>query len=196
MKGDTFSAGRNTMTLYYDRGRVAGKDKNLETRVSGYGGGGGTYQGTGATAPVHITSTTIIHDKIYLQKEDGKERAVELTNWDVACREGHDMVVSWIIPEGKESGNYVGIKNITTGSELFNDDAIKKLADQHFIKSKWLKLLAVFMAAFLLYKMGKGTLLTIGIIGFIIYEIYIWNQNKKASSIIKKYLKDFLGSQN
>lgn len=196
MQGETFSAGRNKMTIYYDRGTVAGKDKNLETRVSGGGGGGYSYQGTGATAPVHITSTTIIHDKIYLQKEDGKERAVELTNWDVACREGHDMVVTWIIPEGKETGNYVGIKNITTGSELFNDDAIKKLADQHFIKNKALKFLAVIAGGFILYKIGNGALLTVGIIAFIAYEIYVGSQTKKATKVVKKYLNDLLVTQN
>jgi len=196
MQGETFSALRNKMTIHYDRGIGAGKDKTLETRVSGGGGGGYSYQGTGATAPVHITSTTIIHDKIYLQKEDGKERAVELTNWDVACREGHDMVVTWIIPEGKETGNYVGIKNITTGSELFNDDAIKKLGDQHFIKNKWLKFLAVIAAAFVLYNVGNGTLLTIGIIAFIVYEIYVASQTKKAVAVIKKYLNELLISQS
>ncbi|HRP44746.1 MAG TPA: hypothetical protein PLU27_08270 [Ginsengibacter sp.] len=187
MKGDTFSAGRNTMTIYYDRGRVAGKDKNMETRVSGSGGGGGTYQGTGATAPVHITSTTIIHDKIYLQKENGKERAVELTNWDVACREGHDMVVAWIIPEGKESGDYTAIKNITTGSEFGN---------QHLIKKGILRFLVAVVLWVILYNMGGGTLVGLGVVAYIVYEIFMNAQNKQATAVIKKNLEALMNTQN
>lgn len=196
MQGETFSAGKNRMTIYYDRGRVAGKDKNIETRVSGSGGGGYSYQGTGGSAPISITSTTIIHDKIYLQKDDGKERAVELTNWDVACREGNDMLVTWIIPEGKEKGSYVGIKNITNGSELFNDDAIRDLANHDFIKNKALKYFTLIAALFLLYSIGKGIMLFIGIAGFIAYEIYIRNKNKEAGWVIRNYLKQLLDANN
>ncbi|MBW7839002.1 MAG: hypothetical protein H3C36_05040 [Chitinophagaceae bacterium] len=196
MKGDTFSAGRNTMTIYYDRGRVAGKDKNMETRVLGSGGGGGAYQGTGATASVHITSTTIIHDKIYLQKEDGKERAVELTNWDVACREGHDMVVAWIIPEGKESGDYTAIKNITTGIEMYDNEVIKGLGNQHLIKKGILRFLVAVVLWVILYNMGGGTLVGLGVVAYFVYEIFMNAQNKQAAAVIKKNLKTLMNTQN
>lgn len=196
MKGDTFSAGRNTMTIYYDRGRVAGKDKNMETRVSGSGGGGGAYQGTGATASVHITSTTIIHDKIYLQKEDGKERAVELTNWDVACREGHDMVVAWIIPEGKENGDYTAIKNITTGSELYDNEVIRGLGNQHLIKKGILRFLVAVVLLIILYNMGGSTLVGLGVVAYIVYEIFMNAQNKQAAAVIKKNLEALMNTQN
>lgn len=43
-------------------GKVWGSGKNMETRVSGGGGGGYTNRGTGYTAPVSITSKTIVHD--------------------------------------------------------------------------------------------------------------------------------------
>lgn len=195
MKGETFSAGRRRMTIYYDRGSVAAKDKNLETRISGSGGGGATYRGTGGTAPISITSQTIIHDKIYLQKEDGKERAVELTNWDVACHEGNDMLVTWIIPDGKDKGDYVAIKNITTDSELFNDDAIKRAANQHFIKSLFLRLLIVFVVLLIFYNMGGSALVTLGMVAYIAYEIYMFGKNKKAGSVVKKYLQELLDSQ-
>lgn len=197
MKGETFSAGRNKMTIYYDRGKVAGKDKHLETIVSGSGGGGGTYPGTSTTAPINmkITSRTVIHDKIYLQKEDGKERAVELTDWDVACHEGNDMLVTWIIPDGKERGDYVAIKNITTDSELFNDAAVKNVANQHFIKITLLRWVIAIVVMIILYNAAGGSLGTLWVAAFVAYEIYIYTKNKQATTIVKKYLKELLDSQ-
>lgn len=130
MQGKTFTVGKHTYTIYYSKGQVAGKDKNFETQVYGGGGGGGSYQGTGGSAPISISSRTVIHDKIYLKQENGKEEVVELTNWDVACREGHELMVMWLIRSGNERGPYVAIKNFTTNQFDLKESALLKLAGQ------------------------------------------------------------------
>ncbi len=62
--------------IHYIKGKVLGKDKHLETRVHGGGGGGFTHQGTGTSGAISISSTTIIHDKLYLEDESGREHAL------------------------------------------------------------------------------------------------------------------------
>lgn len=123
MQGPTFKAGNSTCTIYYTKGKVAGKDKNFETKV--YGGGGTTYHGTGGS--VSISSTTSIHDKIYLEHENGTQTTVELMNWDIACLEGHEILAFWLIKEGNERGPYVAIKNLTTDDVRFGKKKIEDM---------------------------------------------------------------------
>jgi len=109
-------------------GKVVGASKHLETKVHGSGGGGGTYNGSGFTAPVHISSTTTTHDQIFLVDGSGTEHALRLQNWDLACRESHEMIATWIKKKGAQQGPYVAIRNITTGSTDYDDKALAKLA--------------------------------------------------------------------
>lgn len=129
---DTFEAGNIKFTIYHIHGWIAGMHKNFETQVSGGGGGGATYQGTGGTAPISISSTTYIHDKIYLDHRNGKQTAIELTDWDIAAMEGHELLAIWIIKNNNERGPYVAIQNYTTGQMYWGDKAIDDLAEKPF----------------------------------------------------------------
>jgi hypothetical protein len=113
--------------LHAVTGRVAAANKQLETRVHGGGGGGYTYQGTGHTAPVHITSTTVTHDQIYVVDGSGQEHALRLQNWNIACREGHELIAVWLIKKGKSSGPYVAIRNSTINETKYDDKELAKL---------------------------------------------------------------------
>jgi len=61
----TVQAAGKEAALYHFTGIVAEAGKNMETIVSGGGGGGYSYQGTGGSAPVTITSRTVIHDQFF-----------------------------------------------------------------------------------------------------------------------------------
>jgi hypothetical protein len=113
--------------LHSVTGRVAAATKQLETRVSGGGGGGFTNTGAGYTNPVHITSTTITHDQIFLVDENGNERALRLQNWNIACREGHELTAVWIIRKGKNSGPFVAIRNATVNETKYDDRELARI---------------------------------------------------------------------
>lgn len=127
MKYKDIKIGGTNYAIYYIKGTVVGKDKHLETQVSGGGGGGYSHQGTGYSGAVSISSRTITHDKIFLQDENGKEHAVELTNWDIACREGHQMLMQWIVKGNEKNGPYVCIANSNTDTVLTDNHKIKEL---------------------------------------------------------------------
>src|SRR5881296_840061 len=111
--------------LYSTTGQVVGGSKNLETKVYGGGGGGSTHEGTGYSAPVRISSVTIVHDQIFLSDNGGKEHAFQLSDFDIACREGHKLTVVWVVKKGKERGPYIAVRNHTTSQTFFAEDQIK-----------------------------------------------------------------------
>lgn len=123
----TIQIGKRSVTLYQFTGKVASASKNLETIVSGGGGGGYSYQGTGSSAPVRITSTTVIHDQLFIVDKDGNERALQLQDFDLACRESNIVTAMWAIVEGKDNGPYFAIINHTTGSKFVSQKKIKDL---------------------------------------------------------------------
>lgn len=120
--------------IYYVKGKVLGKDKHLETKVSGGGGGGYSYNGRGSTAPISISSTTIIHDKIYIDLGNGKEQSIELEDWDIACREGHEMVFVWMIKQGKKTGPYIALANTVTDEIYIKKSIIRRELSNSMIK--------------------------------------------------------------
>lgn len=75
-----------------------------------------------------ITSTTIVHDQLFLVDKEGKEIAVKLQNWDVACRDGNIVTVMWAIMEGKSEGPYFAIINHSTGSKVADRKIISNIA--------------------------------------------------------------------
>ena len=112
--------------LHAVTGRVAAANKQLETRVSGGGGGGYAHQGTGFTNAVHISSTTVTHDQVYVVDGGGREHALRLQNWNLACREGHELTAVWLIKKGKTSGPYVAIRNATIDETKYDDKELAK----------------------------------------------------------------------
>jgi hypothetical protein len=114
-------------TIYNATGKVEEAGKNLETRVHGGGGGGFTYGGTGGSAPVSISSTTVVHDQIFLTDKAGVEHSFQLQDFDVAVRKGNEISVIWAVKRGKPTGKYVAVLNNTTGQNYFNQKALKNV---------------------------------------------------------------------
>ncbi|MDT8341991.1 MAG: hypothetical protein RQ751_10805 [Longimicrobiales bacterium] len=138
------------------RGKVVGASKQLETKVSGGGGGGYSHRGTGYTAPVHIQSTTTTHDMIHLADEEEHEHALRLQNWDLTVRETHLLTAVWLIKQGRKAGNYVAIHNHTLGHTDYDHRHLAKLH-----RSTWI--LLVSLAVVLLpLSGGLKTVLVLG----------------------------------
>ena len=131
---------KKTYEHCFFKGSVVGATKQLETKVSGGGGGGSTYRGTGYTAPVQISSTTITHDMIHLADEEGKELALRLENWDLSVRETHLLTAIWLIKKGKKKGPYVAIHNHTLEETDYNEKALAKMH-----RSLWILLASLAM---------------------------------------------------
>lgn len=112
-------------TLHSFTGTVAESGKAHETRV--HGSGGGAHPVLGTQGPVHVSSTTVVHDQIFLVADDGKERAFQLHSFDVACRAGNSLTVHWAVPDGEDSGPYVAVINHTTEMTYTLDAAIGPL---------------------------------------------------------------------
>jgi len=50
-----------------------------------------------------------------------------LQDWNVACREGHELTAVWLIKKGKNSGPYVAIRNGTVDETRYDDKALAKV---------------------------------------------------------------------
>lgn len=118
---------KKTYEHHFFRGRVVGATKQLETKVSGGGGGGSTFRGTGYTAPVTINSTTVTHDMVHLADEDGMEHALRLQNWDLSVRESHQLTAVWLIKKGKRNGPYVAIHNHNLNETDYEESTLAKM---------------------------------------------------------------------
>jgi hypothetical protein len=139
------TAGAKQYDLYWTFGKVEETGKNLETKVSGSGGGGATFKGYGGTAPVSITSTTTVHDQIFLVDNSGNEHAYQLQDMNVACRTSNQLSVIWAIKEGQKTGPYIAVFNHTTNQPFFQDKALSGM----FRRNGWLVLAAVLVALYL-----------------------------------------------
>ena len=108
-------------------GTVASAAKRLETKVEGSGGGGSSYQGTGYTAPVNISSSTTTHDEVYVVDENGQEHVLRLQNWDLSVREGHKLTVVSLVKQGRANGPLVAIHNHTLNKTDYDERVLAKL---------------------------------------------------------------------
>lgn len=152
--------------VYSFTGKVTDSNKQLETKVSGSGGGGAVYQGNGAVAPINIQSSTTVHDQFFLIDESGKEISVKLQNWDVALRTQHVIQIIWAIPAKASNGPYVTINNQNLDQVTWSDEQLKKVVSPCLLKH----LLIGFGASIVLgYLVSSFGLFLIGAIATFIY---------------------------
>jgi hypothetical protein len=112
--------------LVPNTGKVLSTLKNLETKVSGSGGGTNIYNRRWID-PIKISSETTIHDQIILGNGDGQEFAYQLNGFNLACREGNKLTVLSAIKQRTNRGYYFAIINHTTNQLFYNHDAVEKL---------------------------------------------------------------------
>jgi hypothetical protein len=168
------SVGGKLYEVHSLQGRVAAATKHLETRVHGGGGGGYTHQGSGYTAPVTVSSTTVTHDQIFVIEPNGREHALRLENWNISTREGHELVAVWLIKKGKASGPYVVIQNRTLNETQYNDQELEKLC-----RPSWLYPLGGMLAGWVVLGSFSGFLGFVATIGSWGYWWYLGRSGRQ-----------------
>ncbi len=102
---------RCTITIF--RGTVIGTQKNrtVHTRVHGE----------------QSSSKTKIHNEFFLRdKASGKEEAIELENWNLSLRAGHDVALAWLQGKKNAPERLAAVYNFSLGEEVWAD---KQLPD-------------------------------------------------------------------
>lgn len=176
---------------YHFSGNVEESGKNMETQVYGGGGGGASYQGTGGTAPVSISSRTIVHDQLFLINPiTNKEKAFQLQGFNLAARKGNLLTVFWGIPSGKQSGSYLAVKNHSTEQTFYDESELRKF----FIKG-WLQGILIAVGAVLLLTGllgGAGVIYTALGAGTLFFVWKRWNTAKKEIADFKAQITEFM----
>jgi hypothetical protein len=137
-------AGGTKYNLYWVTGKVVGQSKLATTHVSGGGGGS-------SGAPVTVSSSTTIHNDIFLLDSAGKEHSFQLSDFNIACREGHELTVIWAIRETKKTGSYIIVVNQTTSQAYFDT---KELSGMYMDWHPFL-LLVLFAVIFSIVQFSK-----------------------------------------
>lgn len=163
----------NTFTTSFFTGTVAQSSKNMETKVHGSGGGGFTYKGTGGNSNVRITSTTVVHDELFLIADDGSERAFQLQDINIACREGNRVTV--VTAQNNSKSQYVGVINHSTGNAHYNDKVLIKFF------AGTLTIILCFAALI------GGLFLIFTIIAPVAAGVFIYWTNKTIKSEMREY---------
>lgn len=158
----TIVVGGKNVELHAVKGLVLSTSKNMETKVTGSGGGGFSYRGTGGNSNVRIKSNTTIHDQLFLLDDSGREHAFQLQDFNLACREGNNLAVVSAIKQGKDSGPYIAVVNHTTGKISFNADALKKAFAPNL-----LMLAAIFIGTCILGLSLAGS-------GFLVFAFFLF----------------------
>ena len=99
-------AGGNKYRLEYTTGIVITHDKRAETVVHGNAN--------------RTSSFSVVHDDIILLDDKEKERAFQLVEFDVACREGNKLTIVWAAKKGQELGWDIAVYNHSTSRIHFN----------------------------------------------------------------------------
>ena len=116
---------------YY--GEVAESSKDRETKVHSTGGGDTIRDGRVRAKATKIHSNTTVHDSFYLINEvNDSERVVNLQNWDVSIRNGHNVKVVWVNPPKSNKDIYVAIYNKQLDKTTKSNQAINQIAGAHY----------------------------------------------------------------
>ncbi len=174
----------NRYEVHQFSGEVMKANKHLETQVRGGGGGGFTYQGTGGGGSVSISSTTVTHDDVFLRDAQGREHVLRLRDWDVACREGHDMQAVWLSRDGKDT-DYLMVRNRTTDTVRWAHQPFVKLL--RLFEPMWLWMGLAILAV--LFVMGYSTLLGLVALGL---PVWLWMHQKKGRQRIAETQRELL----
>ncbi len=102
---EPIKAGGKEYILSAVTGTVANVEKIVKTHV--YGGN------------QSVSSSNTVDTQIYLTDNNGREHSFQLSDWDIACRNGNKLTISWLLPKGMSSSNidkrrYILVINHTT----------------------------------------------------------------------------------
>lgn len=116
-------AGGRIYNLYSVTGKIIEQGKFATTHVHG---GGGSGQG-GNSGPINISSSTTVHNDIFLVDSNGKEHSFQLSGFNIACRQDHELTVIWAVEDGKEKGSYIVVVNHSTSEQFFDTIGLNEM---------------------------------------------------------------------
>jgi len=159
MKANEFSVGKKKYELHYVKGSVIDIQKtNTNNRLS---------------------------EKIFINQENGEEYIAELYNWDIACRQGHSILLIWVVEPDKDGGPYVVFKNISTNNITIQKQIIENLSQNSLINAMGCKMQTLIFLLIGLIGGGIGASQEINlgltlVLPLVLYIIYL--KTKSASS--------------
>jgi len=170
----TVSVGNRIIEFHTFTGVVLEEKKWTTTQVSG--GGGGYNVGSGHQNPVTISSSTTTHSQFFLRDDAGQERAFEITDFNVAVRQGHRVTVLWGIIQGNPNGPYLAVCNHTTGDLTQSPSGVNALAALPMSTGILLAYIASFFAI---------CLYGLGIVALIILMVQRSGQKKQMLAAVR-----------
>jgi hypothetical protein len=159
--------------LYSYTGKVLSSKKDKETVISSQ------TMGTGNNRQTAVSSTTIEHHEIFMVDADGKERSVQLQDFDFPLREGNTLSLIWFIKEGDERGPYIHARNHSTDevTQIYENN----IADT--FRKPWWMILAV--AAVL----GFATMMFLGPLALFMILVSFFYFRHRSRKAAKAFLK-------
>lgn len=142
LKSLTF--GQKTLELHVRAGVVADNQQRSETTVFGGGstnisGYGGHVSGGGSTT---INSRIDRFQRIFIRDASGRERTVDLENFEVPCRTGNYVSFILAMAKGKNSGYYTHFYNHATGNLIEHKHSMKSAIGRPIL-SAWFFFIAL-----------------------------------------------------
>jgi hypothetical protein len=174
----TITLSGTTYNLQATTGKVLSTNKNLETKVSGGGGGGFARRGSGFNSPVRITSTTTVHDQIFIEDKNGKEHSFQLSGYDLAARENNTLSVLAAFKENKDSGTYFAVINHSTDKIYYKDLSVKSLCGPNKFILMGIAVIAFFIG-FNLFSSKFIIAMMLIVVGLLIYYFVTLAKNTK-----------------
>ncbi len=130
--------------IHYHTGVVTSTRKQKETQIHS------NVQYHGNQAVTSTSSSTVDHHELFIVDAQGRERAFNMVDLDIAVREGNTASVVWVIPEGSELGPFVQVHNHNTGDAVTIEPA--RLLTWFFRKKQmWLVSLAATIVGFIVF---------------------------------------------
>lgn len=124
-------AGGNKYRLEYTTGIVITHDKRTETVV----------HGNASTT----SSFSVVHDDIILLDDKRGEKAFQLVEFDVACREGNKLTIVWAAKKGQELGWDIAVYNHSTSRIHFNHNNMYIMCERGMKRIVFSTMILVFI---------------------------------------------------
>jgi hypothetical protein len=159
--------------LYSYTGKVLSSKKDKETVISSQ------TMGTGNNRQTAVSSTTVDHHEIFMVDANGKERSVQLQDFDFPLREGNTLSLVWLIKEGDERGPYIHARNHST--DEVNQIYENNIADS--FRKPWWMILAVAAA------LGFATMFILGPFAMFMILVSFFYFRRRSRKAVKAFLK-------
>ncbi len=70
---------------------------------------------------VTVQSTSAIYNRLFIADHKGCQHALQLSDFDIVCKEGDELVAVWAIKKGNTRGPFIALKNISAGQSFFSN---------------------------------------------------------------------------